>query len=239
MSRPDTHIPSALTGWRILVAKDLRQELRSFSLLISMLIYAVLILIVYGVALAYVSSGFDVLQIAGGLLWALVIFTSLVGLARSFAREKENDCLEGLLLAPLDRSVIFFSKATVNCLVLLVVEIVAILLGALFLLGNVSPVASWWLLVVPVLLGTVGIAAVGTLLATITANAHGKDVLLALLFIPIAFPLLYACVAATSVLLIGSVGWAGTFWISSALAAGYDIIMIALAWLLYGYVVEA
>ena len=85
-------------------------------------------------------------------------------------------------------------------------------------------------------MGTVGVAGVGTFLSTMTIDTRGKDVLLAILFIPVVFPLLYACVSSTSVALLGIEGQMEVFWRSLALAAGYDVIMVAAAWGLYEFV---
>ena len=80
---------------------------------------------------------------------------------------------------------------------------------------------------------------VGTLLSTITINTRGKDVMLAVLFIPLMFPLLWACVSATTGVLVGGEEVMETFTTSMALAGGYDVIMILVSWVLYDFVVSA
>ena len=97
---------SSFAAFRVLLSKDLRREFRTKEMLTSMGIYAVLVLIVYGAALAQAGTQLDILQMSGGLMWALIVFTSLLGLNRSFAYEKENACLEGLMLIPKDIYVI-------------------------------------------------------------------------------------------------------------------------------------
>ena len=94
-------------------------------------------------------------------------------------------------------------------------------------------------IVLPLLVGSIGIAGVGTFLSTMTMDTRGKDVLLAILFIPVIFPLLYACVSATSVALLGVEGQMVTFWRSLMLAGGYDVIMVAAAWGLYEFIVNS
>ena len=131
--------PSTWAQYKTLLRKDLEQEFRTKEMLTSMGIYALLVLVVYGAALAQTTSTLDVLQMSGGLLWALIVFTSLLGLNRSFAHEKEQGCLEGILLVPLDRSVIFLAKATSNLLFLLAVEVVAVPLFYFFFLTTVTP----------------------------------------------------------------------------------------------------
>ena len=105
-----------------------------------------------------------------------------------------------------------------------------------FFLTGVDPAPTFFASVLPVVLGIVGISAVGTLLASITAHARSREVLLAVLFIPVMFPLLYACVAATTAALAGSVELFGAFGIGVAGSLGYDIIFTSVAWLLYDYV---
>jgi len=225
--------------YRVLLRKDLTREFRSKEMLSSMGIYALLVLVIYGAALSQTSKGLDILQMSGGLIWALIVFTSMLGLNRSFAFEKEQGCLEGILLAPIDRSTIFLSKATSNCLFLLVVELITVPLFAFFFLGGVTLAPSWPLIVFPLLLGSIGIAGVGTLLSTITLETKGKDVLLAVLFVPLLFPLVYACVAATTGCMVGSEGFMTTYLRSLLLAGGYDIIMLSLSWALYDFVISA
>ena len=230
---------SGFAKYRALLAKDVRQELRTREMLVSMGVYALLVLTVYGAALAQVGDSLQVVSFAGGLLWALIVFTSLLGLNRSFAHETESGCLEGILLAPIDRAVIFLAKATSNLLFLLMVEIVVVPLFFLFFLSGAQLAETTPLIVLPLLIGTVGVAGVGTLLSTMTIDTRGKDVLLAILFIPVVFPLLYACVSATSVAFMGVEGTLGTFWTSCTVAGCYDIIMVAAAWGLYEFVVSA
>ncbi len=224
--------------YKTLLAKDLRQEFRTFDALSSMGIYAVLVLMVFGAVLGQNAAGFDVLNIASGLLWALVVFTSLMGLNRAFAAERQNATLEGIMLVPMDRSLIFLAKATSNFLLLLLVEVVAVPIFWFLFLTTVDVGSTAVLAVVPLLLGTLGIAGVGTLLSTISSNVRGRDVMLAVLFVPIMFPLLYACAACTNALLLGAVGWEDVFTPSVALAAGYDVIMLLISWVLYDFVVS-
>ena len=194
---------------------------------------------VYGAALGKTSSKLDLLQMSGGLLGALFVFTSLLGLNRSFAYEKEQGALEGILLVPMDRGVIFLSKALSNFLFMLVVELISVPRFYFFFMGNYGFPASFVLVIVAILVGTIGMSAVGTLLSTITAATRGKDVLLAVLFIPLIFPLLYVCVTATTAALVGANGFMDSFTVSLAIAAAYDVIMGLASWVLYDFVISA
>lgn len=206
-------------------------------MLTSMGIYAILVIIVYGAALALTVNGLDIVRMAGGLLWVLVVFTSLLGLGRSFASEKSQGCMDGLLLAPIDRSVIFLAKTTANILFMLAVEVIAVPLFFFFFmdLTSLADTALW--AVIPLLVGTIGMAGIGTMLATVTMNTSAKDVMLAVLFIPIIYPLLYACVTATTSAIVGAEGWFELFTMPLVLACGYDVIMLLVCWVLYDFVV--
>ncbi|OUO57937.1 heme ABC transporter permease CcmB [Collinsella sp. An271] len=240
MKRSDaSRRPSGFPQFRALLMKDIRQELRTREMLTSMVVYALLVLTIYGAALSQVADGLQVVSFAGGLLWALIVFTSLLGLNRSFSHETESGCLEGILLAPVDRSVIFLAKATSNLLFLAAVEVIVIPLFFLFFLSGADVAATTPMIVLPLAVGTVGVAGVGTLLSTIAIDTRGRDVLLAILFIPVIFPLLYACVSATTTAFLGVEGTFGAYWTSCALAAAYDVIMIAAAWGLYEFVLDA
>lgn len=234
-----TQRPSAFRHYALLLKKDLQREFHTKEMVFSMGVYALLVLVVYGAALAHTTATFDIQQMSGGLLWALIVFTSLLGLNRSFSYEKENGCLEGILLVPLDRSVIFLAKATSNFIFLIVVEVIVVPLFYFFFLSTTTVSVNFVLVVPALLLGTIGIAGVGTLLSTITVNTRGKDVLLAVLFIPLLFPLLYACVAATTAVIVGNEGFMSIYSQSLILAGGYDVVMLLASWVLYDFVISS
>ncbi|QKF07298.1 heme ABC transporter permease CcmB [Berryella wangjianweii] len=239
MGRISIDRPSTFRQYVNLLRKDLRQEFRTRDMISSMGIYAVLVLVIYGAAFGYTAQSIDVAQMSGGLLWALIVFTSLLGLNRSFSHEREQGCLEGILLVPLDRSVVYLAKATSNLLFLAIVELIAIPLFYFLFLTSVELSATVGFVVPPLILGTVGVAGVGTMLSTITINARGKDVMLAILFIPLVWPLLFACVSATSSAFLGGQFWFDTYGVSVLMAAAYDVIMLLVCWVLYDYAVSA
>lgn len=231
--------PSTFSHFTTLLRKDLRQEFRTREMLTSMVIYALLVIIVYGAALALTSRGIDIANMGGGLLWVLIVFTSLLGLGRSFAHEKEQGCLEGIMLVPLDRSVIFLAKTVSNILFTLVVEVIAVPLFYFFFMTGQPAAPTLPAIVAPVLVGTIGMAGIGTMLSTITMNTRSKDVLLAVLFIPLIYPLLYACVTATTAAITGTSLWSDLFVMPLVLACGYDVVMLLVCWVLYDFVVSA
>lgn len=217
-------------------------ELRTKEMLTSMGLYALLVLLVYHLAFSQVDS-YDVTPIGAGLLWLAIVFTSLLGLNRSLVHEKDQGCLEALLLSPIDRPVIFFGKAAGNLLFLLIVEVIIVPLFHFLFLQNIEMSGAVWMLALALFVGSLGIAGVGTLLATMSVNTKGKDFILAVLFVPVMFPLLYAMVAALSAVITGEVlfpgEWVGEYWRALGLGAGYDAIMLLIAFGLYEFIIGA
>lgn len=233
-----------LSGWRqfgAILRKDIVMELRTKEMVTSMGLYGLLVLVIYYVALSQAGSNFEVTRIAAGLLFLAVVFTSLLGLNRSLVHEKDQGCLEALLLAPVDRTVIFFGKATGNLIFLSLVQLFLVPLFYLIFISSARTEMGgpWWMLAIALMVGSIGIAGVGTLLATISVNTKGQDFMLAVLFIPVMFPLLLAVVAAGSQVMIADPGWQTTFWQMIAAGTMYDAIMIAASFVLYDYILGA
>src|SRR5450759_3270541 len=215
-------------------------ELRTFEMLTSMGLYTLLTMVVYFVAFASASDAAKTIQsVAGGLLWVAFVFTSMLGLNRSLVHEKDQGCIEALLLAPVDRPVIFFAKAVGNLVFLLIVQVLTIPLFYLMFLSGKAIGGELWMIPLTLVVGCIGIAGVGTLLATISVNTRGRDFILAVLFVPIMYPLLLAAVGATSAAVLGNPGFVEEFWRDIALAGGYDAIMLLAAYGLYEFVVSA
>ena len=155
--------PSTFSQYKTLLKKDLRQEFRTREMLTAMGIYALLVIIVYGAALALTARGIDIAHMGGGLLWVLIVFTSLLGLGRSFAHEKEQGCMEGILLVPIDRSVVFLAKATANILFMCAVEVIAVPLFYFFFMTGQPAAPTLPAIVAPLIVGTIGMAGIGTM----------------------------------------------------------------------------
>ena len=235
-----------LSGWRqykALLRKDIAQEFRTKEMVTSMGLYGMLVLVIYYIALSQTGLGFDITRIAAGLLLLMIVFTSMLGLNRSLIHEHDQGQLEALLLAPIDRPIIFLAKATTNLLFLVVVQLVVVpffyvmfVAGSLTIhLGEVTP-GPWWMLAIALLLGSIGIAGVGTLLATISVNTKGRDFILAVLFIPVMFPLLLVLVSAVNAVILGGSGYEATFWTMCAAAMAFNAVMIAAAYALYEFI---
>ena len=176
-----------LTDVAALARKDLRLELRARDTLPAMLLFVVSTLVVFHFAL---PAGADELA-AQGLLWVALVFTALLGLARAWAPERESGALEGLVLAPCDRSAIWLGKSVAVFVFLAAIAVVALPAFAAFF----SPVG--WETVVGVALANVGICAVGTLLAAMAAASRTRELVLPILFLPLAIPLVVGGVGAS------------------------------------------
>ena len=201
-----------------LARKDLLLELRSRDTLPAMLLFVVATLVVFHFALPEGSSR----RAAGGLLWIAIVFTALLGLARAFVAEREQRLLDALVLAPCDRSAIWLGKAISIVVFLALAEAVALPAFALFF----GPVR--WETIAAVALADVGIAAVGTLLAAMAVVTRARELLLPILFLPLAIPIVVGGVGAT---LSASPGRFLGF------LALYDAIFAILSWASFEYVV--
>ena len=126
---------------------------------------------------------------------------------------------------------------------LLIVEVIVVPLFYFLFLQGVDTAGPLWMLALALLVGSIGIAGMGTMLATMSVNTKGKDFILAVLFIPIMFPLLYAVVGASTAVIMGDAvfaqGWMQVYWQSMALGAGYDAIMLLAAFGLYEFIIGA
>lgn len=225
--------------FRAIMRKDIVMELRTKEMITSMGIYSLLTMVVYQIALSQAGSAFDPRTIAGGLLWLAFIFTSMLGLNRSLVHEKDQGCLEALLLSPVDRPIIFLAKASGNLVFLLIVQAMTIPVFAFLFLQGSGYGGALWMIPVVLVVGSVGIAGVGTLLATMSVNTKGKDFVLAVLMIPLMYPLLLAAVSATSAAVLGGDGSVSQFWSGVAGIAAYDAIMLLAAYALYEFVIGA
>jgi heme exporter protein B len=217
--------------WAIL-RKDLMLELRSKDVLTSTFLFSVMALVVF--YFAFSPNIKDLTLVAAGMLWVAVLFTSLLGLNRSFVHEKEEECLDGLLLSPVDRPVIFVAKFAGNFIFLMVLEVVIVPIFSLFFLKGLA-VSGWLGLVLILLLGNIGMCAVGTLLATISANTRAKDLLLPILYLPVMMPFMMQVVSYTNAVFVGKGAGDMTSWLY--LIAGFDIIFLLAGYALYDFVI--
>ena len=222
--------PSFLRAILAIVWKDLRAEFRSFELVSSMLVFSLLVILIFNFALELDIKTRQ--SVTAGVLWATFAFAGTLGLNRSMSIEKDRGCLDGLLLAPVDRSAIYFGKFISNLAFMLFVE--AFVLPIYSILYNTNLFQPGLLLVI--LLGSIGYTAVGTLLAAMSVQTRTRDVLLPILLFPVAFSVLLAAVKASGGFLSNS--QLTDILLPINLLIAYDVIFIAVAFMVFENVVE-
>ena len=207
--------------------KDIRCELRSKQTWMGMGMFALLVLVIFNFA-------FDLrvdnkAAIAPGALWVAFVFASLLGLGRTITAEREKGLMDRLLLCPVDRKAIYLAKLLGNLLFIGVVEVVALpVFAALFnvpLFGALLPI---------VLLGTLGVATVGTLFSAMAAATQARELLLPILVFPLIVPVVIGAVRATGDLMVASPNsppWLG-------LMTAFDVIFLSVSMLTFEFVIK-
>ncbi len=213
-----------------IIWKDLAAELRSRELLSAMLVFALLVILIFNFSLELDAKARA--SVTAGVLWVTFAFAGTLGLSRSMAMEKDRGCLDGLLLAPVDRSAIYFGKAIGNLIFMLVVEV--IVLPVYSILYSINLFQPGLLLVI--LLGSIGYVAVGTLLSSMAVQTRTRDVLLPILLFPLVIPVMIAAVKASTGFLQAAQLADISPWINLLIV--YDVIFVAVAFMVFDYIVE-
>lgn len=214
--------------WAILW-KDIRYELRSKQTWLSMGMFALLVLVIFNFTFDLRVNNVKV--VAPGVLWVAFIFASLLGLGRTIAAERERGTMDRLLLTPVDRKAIYLAKFIGNLLFIGVVEIIALPVFALLFNFEMTILAG---LIPVVLLGTLGLASVGTLFSVMAAATRARELLLPVLVFPLIVPVIISAVRATSLVLAPAGNeppWLG-------LLIAFDIIFLSVSTLTFQFVVE-
>jgi heme exporter protein B len=217
---------------RVLIWKDLLVEARGRETVTAGVVFALLVLVIFNFAFDLRVE--SVAAVAPGVLWVTVTFAGVLGLGRAFARERDRRTLDGLLLAPVDRSALYLAKTITSIASMLVVEAVALpaFIGLFNLVVDVP------LLTLALVLGTIGFAGVGTLFAAIAAHTRAREVLLPLLLFPVQVPVILATVKSTGAAIrmpgldppeVGQ--WLG-------LLIAYDALFLALSLVLFEYAID-
>lgn len=212
------------------VSKDVASELRSREVLSSMFVFAILVIVVFNFAFELKVENVE--AVAPGVLWVSIVFAGMLGLNRSFISEKDRGCMEGLLLCPVDRSAIYVGKMTGNLLFMLGTEAIILPLFAAFF--NVSVFSPKLLLIV--LLGTTGFAAVGTLFSAVAVHTRTREIMMPVLLLPVAVPALVAAVKATGDAIASVPPVSEGPWVPVLLA--FDVIFLTVAFLTFEYVFQ-
>ncbi|MBV6396718.1 MAG: hypothetical protein HFACDABA_02318 [Anaerolineales bacterium] len=222
--------PSFLKATLAVVRKDLSAEFRSRELLSAMLVFSMLVILIFNFALELEPATRK--EVSAGVLWTTFAFAGTLGLNRSMAVEKDRGCLDGLLLAPVDRSAIYFGKVISNLAFMFIVEI--IVLPIYSMLYGINLFNPGLLLVI--LLGSIGYIGVGTLLASMAVQARTREVLLPILLFPIVIPVLLSAVKASSGFLTGAP--MTEIMPPLNLLIVYNLIFLAIAFMTFDQVVE-
>ena len=210
--------------------KDVLLELRTKDIVVSVLVFAVLVIVIFNFALDPTPD--MVALVAPGVLWVAFTFGGVLGLTRSFALERERGNLHGLLLAPVGRDAIFFGKMLGNFLFMLVVElfvfpVFVVLFDFSFNMPALIPIA---------LLATLGIATVGTVFSAMAVNTRSREVMLPLLFFPVVLPLIVAAVEASGAVIRAEDSGDLTRWIPFMVV--FDSIFLVVCPLAFNIAIE-
>ncbi len=220
--------------------KDLKAEFRTKQMLNSMMIFALLVIVIFSFAFGNEASIFipalgrkitDLL--APGMLWIAFTFAGMLGLSRSFAVEKEEGCLEGLKLCPVDRSEIYNGKVVSNAVLMFLMEITTIPVFVVLFNYDIKNLAG---LALVVILGTFGFIFVGTLLSALTVNTRTREILLPVILFPVLIPVILSAVTATKIML--SSGGIPEIAGELQILAVYDVIFFIVAQLVFEYTIE-
>lgn len=205
------------------VWKDVLAELRTRDIILSVVVFAVLVIVVFNFAFQPGREGIG--AVAPGALWVAIIFAGTLGMGRTFAVEKERGTLPGLLLCPAPREAIFAGKMVASLLFMLLVEAIIVPVFAAFLdLPLILPG-----LVPIVLLATVGFAAVGTLFSAVAVHARSRELMLPILLLPVLVPVLLSAVGASAAVFAGKPF--GEYHTSVELLIGFDVVyVVASSW---------
>jgi heme exporter protein B len=218
---------------RTILAKDLRIELRTKESVPAMTLFALTVFVLFHFGLDRDSLDGE---LASGVLWVTLLLAAVIGVSRLFAAEREQGGIDGLLLAPVDRTALFLAKGAALFLFLVAVEVVAVPAFAILLLGPGLGGAMPELLLI-LLLGDLGLAAVGALVAGLAAESRTPELIVPLLFLPMLVPVLIACAQATEPFLRQDQGpedlarWLGVLSL-------YDVVFVLLSVAVFDYLLE-
>lgn len=216
-----------------LLRKDLMVEIRAKESVPAMVIFAVATLVVF-----HFGLGRDTLsgELASGVLWVTLLFASILGINRLFVSEFENSGMEGVLLAPVDRTAIYISKGLALLTFLVILELVTVPVFALFFLENGFVEIAIRLLPVLVL-ADLGLAGVGCLAAAITVHARARELILPIVMLPLMVPLVIAAGNASEpILAAASVGSPAAKWF--LVLALFDMVFALLAFAVFDFLLE-
>lgn len=222
-----------MSFWRkvmVIVWKDALSELRTREIVFTVLVFTILVLVIFSFAF---NTGQEVMAlVAPGILWVTFAFAGVLSLNRSFVTEQEDDCLEGMMLCPMSREVIYVGKMLASLLFMLIIE--AVTLPVFTFLFNINVISLQ--LVVITVLTTIGFVTVGTLFSALAVNTKAREMVLPILFLPIVVPIIIAAVSSSGMVISGE-SWSGiASWLQ--LIVAFDVIFLVVSYLVFAFIIE-
>ncbi|MFC2014767.1 heme exporter protein CcmB [Chloroflexota bacterium] len=222
-----------MSFWRKVAAvtwKDTLAEMRTKEIISAVLAFTLLVIVIFN--FAFGTSQEVVKLVASGMLWVTFAFAGVLSLNRAFIMEKEEGCLEGLMVAPISREAIYVGKMLGSLLFMLIIEAIALPVFAFFFNLNVFS----FQLVVTTILTTIGFVGVGTLFSALAVNTKAREIVLPILFLPVVVPIIISAVQASSLALAGE-SWSGiASWLQIIVA--FDVIFLVVSFLVFAFIIE-
>ncbi len=219
--------------WRKMLAitwKDILSEFRSREIIVSVMVFTLLVIVIFNFAF---GSNADTMKItAPGMLWVTFAFAGVLSLNRSFILEREEGCMEGLMVSPISREMIYAGKMLGSLTFMLIVEIVALPIFAF--LFNLEVITLK--IVAVTLLATIGFVACGTLFSALAVKTKARELVLPILFLPIVVPVIIAAVRATSLALSGKTWGDMGSWLLIIIA--FDAVFLVISFWIFNFVIE-
>lgn len=227
-------------SFKAIFLKDIVIEMRAKRVLPTMVVLGMLIIWILRISCEAAMGSTDIMGPAA--LWIAFLFAGLLAQERSFTTEQHQDCINGLLLAPVDVGTIFLAKFSVNIVVLCVFEI--IIVPVVLLLFQISPSGRWLDLIIVLLLGNIGISSIGTLFSAIVQFSSSLlSIIVLVILLPMMLPATFALLLLFGAIPdqlagTGALAMVGDFKTAVGFMAAFDAIFVVACWLLFGFVVQ-
>jgi len=215
-----------------IVEKDLLLEVKSKEVVVSMLLFSLLVVIVF--SFIFEPGAEYKNDLVGGILWMAFIFSGVLGLNKSMLNETTGGNLNALLLAPVDRSAVFFGKVVSNCFFLVIMEAITIPIFMVFY--NINIFGHSLLAALVIFLGTYGFSVLGTLFSLISVKTKTREVMLPLLLLPLMIPIILAGIQCLNIYIKNGDIAESYKWLK--LIGVFDVIFTAVIFAIFDYIVE-
>ncbi len=214
-----------------IVKKDILMEMRTKQVINAALVFAVLFVVVFSFTME-IGSNMEQ-KLSGGIFWVSVAFAGILSFNKTIGSETDNGSFEALMLAPVDKSAVFFGKVISNMLFLFLVEVILIPLFLVFYNVNII---GHPLMAAVIILSTYAYSLIGTLFSIISVRTSSKEIMMPVLFLPFMVPVIIAAVLATNVFILGGQIQFSYNWIK--LTAVFDIIFTAIIYGIFSLIIE-